>query len=134
MGLVVSATTQKGQVNYQGRQPDACYILQPMEGAEYFVHYDASYDFYLEKFTLERKLEIKLFQLVRVHCKDQWPLLADREILEFTHAISCIHRTSVVDSLLHRGVCRRPCISTKACTQVLDKEYLKCHIILGEIN
>lgn len=105
-----------------------------MEGAEYFVHFDASYEFHLEKFTWERKLEIKLFQLVRVHCKDQWSLLADRKILEFTHAISCIHRTSFIDSLLHRGFCRCPCISTKACTQVLDKGYLKCHIILGEIN
>lgn len=36
-------------------------LLQPMEGDKYFVHYAASCYFYLENFTLERKLGMMHF-------------------------------------------------------------------------
>ena len=57
MRPVVSAAEQQGKMSYQARQSDSCYILQLRDDAEYFIHYDASFEIYLRKFTLLWNLE-----------------------------------------------------------------------------
>ncbi|XP_044431003.1 uncharacterized protein [Triticum aestivum] len=50
---------------------------------------------------------IKVLQLVQLHRKEQWSLLADWGTLDFSYVILHIHHTSIVDSALHWEICRQ---------------------------